>query len=186
MFLINEKKYAQAVNNFEALLKDFPENEAVIKSALFNLVCLNHNQLNNVSQGNIYLDVLKTKYPNDELTLQAMLTIGEFDRNYYPKPKLKKEEDVKNELLSSYELLGNYPNPFNPTTTISYIIPEAGRVQIKIFDVLGKEIAVLYDGDKLAGKHTIVWDANSVANGIYFYSIVFNNQRLFKKMLLLK
>ncbi|MBX3006955.1 MAG: right-handed parallel beta-helix repeat-containing protein [Melioribacteraceae bacterium] len=186
MFLINEKKYAQAVNNFEALLKDFPENGAVIKSALYNLVCLNHNQLNDVSRGKIYIDVLKTKYPNDELTLQAMLTIGEFDKNYYPKPELKKEGAVKNELLNSYELLGNYPNPFNPTTTISYIIPESGIVQIKIFDILGKEIATLYDGNNSAGKHSIVWDANSVANGIYFYSIVFNNQRLFKKMLLLK
>jgi len=186
MFLINEKKYAQAVNNFEALLKDFPENETVVKPALFNLDCLSHNKLNDVSQGNIYLDLLKTKYPNDELTLQAMLTIGEFDKNYYSKPKLKKEGDVINELLSSYKLLGNYPNPFNPTTTISYIIPESGRVQIKIFDILGKEIATLYDGNNSAGKHSIVWDANSVANGIYFYSIVFNNQRLFKKMLLLK
>lgn len=85
-----------------------------------------------------------------------------------------------------YTLLNNYPNPFNPTTTISYTIHEAGRVQIKIFDVLGKEITVLYDGDKSAGKHTIAWDANGIASGTYFYSIVFKNQMLFEKMLLLK
>jgi flagellar hook assembly protein FlgD len=80
----------------------------------------------------------------------------------------------------------NYPNPFNPPTTISYTLPEAGDVQIKIYDILGREVAKLVDEQKSAGKYTVQWNGSNYASGIYFYSITFNNQRLYKKMLMIK
>jgi len=80
----------------------------------------------------------------------------------------------------------NYPNPFNPSTTITFSVPEAGRVQIKVFDVLGRQVAALLDGEVSAGKHSVTWNADNKVSGVYFYSIAFKGQILYKKMLLLK
>jgi len=82
--------------------------------------------------------------------------------------------------------LDNYPNPFNPSTTISYTLPEAGAVQIKIYDILGREVAKLVDEQKSAGKYTVQWNGSNYASGIYFYSVTFGGQRLYKKMLMIK
>lgn len=87
---------------------------------------------------------------------------------------------------TSYALEQNYPNPFNPSTTISYTLPEDGKVLIKIFDVLGREVATLINGFSSSGKHNVVWDATRFASGIYFYRITFGNQTFYKKMLLMK
>jgi hypothetical protein len=65
-------------------------------------------------------------------------------------------------------LQGNYPNPFNPTTTISYQLASAGNVNLKIYDILGREIAMLVNGDKVAGAYTATFDGSRMASGIYF------------------
>ncbi len=96
------------------------------------------------------------------------------------------EEVSEDEISTDYVLFGNYPNPFNPTTTISYNLPEAGNVQIKVYDVLGREVAKLIDETKSVGKHSVAWNGSSNTSGIYFYTITFNNQTLYKKMLLIK
>jgi len=80
----------------------------------------------------------------------------------------------------------NYPNPFNPTTKIKYNIPESGLVVIKVYDMLGKEIAVLVNDKKPNGHHEVTFDGSSLPSGIYFYSINYNKQILTDKMILLK
>ncbi len=85
-----------------------------------------------------------------------------------------------------YKLSQNYPNPFNPSTTISYQITSAGNVEIKIYDVLGKEIMTLVNENKSAGKHNITFDASSLTSGVYFYRIITANFSETRKMLLLK
>jgi flagellar hook assembly protein FlgD len=87
---------------------------------------------------------------------------------------------------NKFDLGDNYPNPFNPSTTISYSLPTNGNVQIKIFDVLGSEVAKLVDETKSAGKHSVEWNGSNYASGIYFYTITFDNQTLHKKMLMIK
>jgi len=64
--------------------------------------------------------------------------------------------------------LSSYPNPFNPTTTITYQLPEAGYVMLKVFDVMGREVALLQDGVKEAGFYTTTFDASRLTSGIYF------------------
>ncbi len=96
-------------------------------------------------------------------------------------PKLANNSEEKIEFSSS-----NYPNPFNPTTKIKYSIPESGLVVIKIYDMLGKEIAVLVNDKKPTGQHEATFDGSSLPSGIYFYSINYNKQILTGKMLLLK
>ena len=90
----------------------------------------------------------------------------------------------------AYALMQNYPNPFNPATTISFDLPVAGKVSLKIYDILGREVATLIDGHSSAGSFRAVWDAHTgagvpVGSGVYFYRLQAGNFVQTKKLLLL-
>ena len=91
-------------------------------------------------------------------------------------------------LVTGFILEQNYPNPFNPETVISFSIPAASNVQLKIYDVLGKEVSTLVNEYKQPGKYSINYSAknNELASGIYFYSLSANNFYMTKKLLYLK
>jgi len=95
---------------------------------------------------------------------------------------------VDNNILpSSYNLDQNYPNPFNPSTTIQYSIPEAGNVNIAVFNILGQEVkTVLKNASQSAGTYRVVFDASNLPTGIYIYRIQVNDFVSTKKMILLK
>ena len=93
-------------------------------------------------------------------------------------------EDEK--VLSEYVLSQNYPNPFNPSTKISWQSPVSGSQNLKIYDMLGNEVATLVDEYKTAGKHEIDFDAAELTSGIYFYQLKSGDFIQSKKMLLLK
>jgi hypothetical protein len=88
----------------------------------------------------------------------------------------------------------NYPNPFNPTTTIQYQIPRqidggqatAGRVVLKIYNLLGQEVATLVDEIQEPGFRSVVWNAGDVASGVYFYRLQTSSFVQTRKMLLLR
>lgn len=86
----------------------------------------------------------------------------------------------------NFELSQNYPNPFNPTTTISFSLPQNAFVTLKVYDVLGNEIATLVNEEKSAGKYIINFDATSLSSGIYFYSINAGTFNQVKKMTLIR
>jgi len=87
---------------------------------------------------------------------------------------------------TSYTLEQNYPNPFNPTTTLSFTIPSSSFVNLKVFDVLGSEVATLVNESKAAGIYSVDWNAASYPSGLYFYLLSANNNTELKKMMLLK
>ena len=87
---------------------------------------------------------------------------------------------------NSYSLAQNYPNPFNPTTTIKYTLQFSGRVTLKVYDILGKEVATLVNEEKPAGSYSVVFDAGKLASGIYFYKLQAGNFVATRKMILLK
>ncbi|HEY3293953.1 MAG TPA: carboxypeptidase regulatory-like domain-containing protein [bacterium] len=86
----------------------------------------------------------------------------------------------------SYITAGNYPNPFNPATTIRYSIPEAGDVQLSIYDLSGRQVAEVVHGFQSAGSYTVAWDGNAFASGIYFYRVKVNRLSLSHRMVLMK
>ena len=86
----------------------------------------------------------------------------------------------------SYQLYQNYPNPFNPTTTICYRIPELSFVTLKVYDVLGNEVATLVNEEKPVGSYELTWGSASLPSGIYFYQLRACNYSETKKMILLK
>ena len=80
----------------------------------------------------------------------------------------------------------NCPNPFNPATLIRYSIPEPGLVTLKVYDILGKEVATLVNEQKIGGKYEVKFNAGSLASGVYFYTLKINNYVSTEKMILLK
>jgi photosystem II stability/assembly factor-like uncharacterized protein len=96
------------------------------------------------------------------------------------------EEDKLDEVPTEFLLSQNYPNPFNPSTKISWQSPVSSRQVLKVYDVLGNEIAALVDEEKEAGYHSIDFSASELPSGVYFYQLKAGDFIQTKKMLLLK
>ena len=95
-------------------------------------------------------------------------------------------EDNKPIVITDFMLQQNYPNPFNPSTVISFQIPNRSYVQLKVYDILGIEIATLVNEERPAGDYKVNFDASSMSSGIYFYRIVADKYIETKKMILLR
>lgn len=91
-----------------------------------------------------------------------------------------------NSLPHNYSLSQNYPNPFNPTTVINYQLPHSNNVKLSVFDVLGREVAVLVNEKQEAGNHEVTFDGINYSSGIYFYKISAGSFTETKKMILTK
>ena len=85
-----------------------------------------------------------------------------------------------------FDLSQNYPNPFNPSTKIEYSIQNKGKVHLAVYDLLGREVDVLVNGEQNAGRHEIVFSGANLTSGIYFYKLTASNQTITKKMMLMK
>ena len=99
--------------------------------------------------------------------------------------KYSKTIEVASVILK-YDLAQNFPNPFNPTTVITYSIPTSSNVMVKVYNVLGKLITTLVNENQEAGIYKVNFDANGLSNGVYFYKIQAGSYTSVKKMLLLK
>jgi hypothetical protein len=95
--------------------------------------------------------------------------------------------NLENESLpTTYDLAQNYPNPFNPTTMISYSLPKANHVTLKVYDLLGRVVALLVNEIKPQGRHNVQFNASSLASGIYFYRLQAGNFVETKKLVIAK
>jgi len=88
--------------------------------------------------------------------------------------------------IKEYSLSNNYPNPFNPSTTISYSVPEIEFVTLKVYDVLGNEISILVNEEKPVGSYEVDFNATELPSGIYFYRLQAGSFVETKKMVLMK
>ncbi|MBD3234635.1 MAG: T9SS type A sorting domain-containing protein [candidate division Zixibacteria bacterium] len=94
--------------------------------------------------------------------------------------------DANQQLPEVTKLFGNYPNPFNPVTTIEYTIAENNDVSLKVYNLLGQKVATLTDGFKDAGHYSVKWNASDYSSGIYFYKLEVGDEMFTKRMILLK
>ncbi len=92
----------------------------------------------------------------------------------------------ESETADNFKLEQNYPNPFNPATTIKFHIKENGYVTLIIYNLLGKEVEILVNGNKNRGSYTVKWNAENVPGGVYFCKLTSGNKKEIKKLILLK
>ncbi|MDY0082689.1 MAG: T9SS type A sorting domain-containing protein [Ignavibacteriaceae bacterium] len=102
------------------------------------------------------------------------------------KGNMKQTNFAGNNLVTEYDLAQNYPNPFNPSTTIKYQLPKDGIVTLKVYDILGSEVATLVNEQKTAGRYEVSFDASKLASGVYIYKLQSGEYVSSKKMMLLK
>ena len=88
--------------------------------------------------------------------------------------------------IQNYKLYQNYPNPFNPTTVIKYSVPIASRVTLKVYNILGSEVATLVNGEKAVGNYSVTFNGSNLASGIYFYQLKAGSFVQTKKLVLMK
>ena len=92
----------------------------------------------------------------------------------------------QNKLINDFQLYPNYPNPFNPTTSIRYTLAKPGEVTLKVYNLMGKEIVTLVDGMQSVGNYDILFHGDNLASGVYVYELMEGNHSMRRKMQLMK
>ena len=114
-----------------------------------------------------------------------LYTCGLVKINLYDSTVMKFDEIDRNPIIK-FQLCQNFPNPFNPTTTISYQLPSNGFTTLKVYDVLGREAATLVNELKNAGTYFVQWNASQFTSGVYFAKMTAGSFSSTKKLLLMK
>ena len=135
---------------------------------------LNHNDLN----GKIWIKnfIINDQYINNAIKI-----------SYKESKNVSDGINFINEIKpNEFNLLQNFPNPFNPQTNIFWSMPEDGQISIEIYNLNGQLIDILFNGYKKSGHHQIMWNATRFPSGIYFYRLSIDGFNLQKKMILLR
>jgi hypothetical protein len=166
------------VNSFE--VSDNGDVESLELGA-GNYVKLNPGFSASPSTGNLFRAYILSPQDNQIAEMQRIT------HNVVVSEKLTTEFDNSiSEIPDKFQISQNFPNPFNPVTTIKYAIPFDSDVSIKVYNMLGKEVANLVSGDKQAGYYQVSFDASNIASGIYFYRIIAGDFIKTYKMVIVK
>ena len=151
---------------------------------------------NDISIGEIISYEVNTQSIGERVVKLRVSTNTNFSGTYYLADIISEEEvlgkgnfekiDLANTVVTDYDLFQNYPNPFNPSTKISWQSPVGSMQTIKVYDILGKEVATLVDEFREAGVYEIIFDASKLASGVYVYKLQAGDFISSKKMMLLK
>jgi hypothetical protein len=95
-------------------------------------------------------------------------------------------QEIETAVPNEFTLYQNYPNPFNPNTIISYGIPSNSHVSLTVYDILGRQVAVLVNEVQVPGTYKVNFNASNYASGVYFYRIVAGSHTAVQKMMLIK
>jgi hypothetical protein len=129
-----------------------------------------------------------TAFRTDTLVVtkgSVALTLGQRPIFIEPLTLTSVEKESEN-IPKEFTLHQNYPNPFNPTTTIRFSLPQRDHVVLKVFDVLGREVATLLNGELNPGEHSVAFDATKLSSGVYVYQLSAGGFIQTKKMLISK
>lgn len=140
-------------------------------------------------------DIFNVKLSSDKDGYSGNVTIAydlrDINGNVLSTGVFEHRLEISSSLPKEYSLHNNYPNPFNPVTTIEFDLPVSGKVNLKIFNLLGEEVATLLEEELVAGRHGVKWEGLNnakqlVSSGVYFYSIKTGSFTAVKKMLLIR
>jgi hypothetical protein len=186
--LVNAGLYKEAMDNLFLIKNKHNLNKEIDKNTIYRIGVFYVQLYGDKQNAQKYFDELKKKYPGDDL-------VNDIDRwmnatngvsnngSYIAVAEAAAETLAPENFGVSVE---NYPNPFNPTTKISFSIPQKSQIKLKVFDVLGREVASLADGVYEIGKYEVTFDASKLPSGVYFYNITTGSNSISKKMLLVK
>jgi hypothetical protein len=179
---VSKEEYVTAINKFDEIIQQNPNSEEAVYAEIDIITTALNIDTTNPGLGKLGGKYL-VKGTSDYLTKLNDILQSKFGVN---------SEEGKQIIPTEYSLYQNYPNPFNPTTTIKFDIPDVGtglaqsNVTLKVYDILGKEIATLVNEDKSAGVYEISFDASTLASGVYIYKLQAGDFVNSKKMILLK
>lgn len=170
-YLRSVGEIAQAITMSEAMLDTYSDSKRE-ETALFDLFNLYEKDMNDMKKAEEYLDKLKLKYPQSELTLLAREDMGE-DVSDFKLAKYNLADFDEEEIIipAEFKLEAAYPNPFNPLTSIDYALPLQSDVSCIIYNLSGREVKT-FSFNQSAGNHSITWNASDVSSGIYLVRFV--------------
>lgn len=187
---INNGNYSEALALLQTILKKYNLNSSIEKNTLFRLGAFYLQLYGDKNSAEKYFDELKKKYPNDPLVLETEEVRGlSFPQKTLLSEPIKVQEVavIESGNAAAYQdVMMNYPNPFNPTTNISFLVKEKGIVVLKVYNLLGEEVANLANNVFDVGKYEVTFDASNLPCGIYFSRLTTPTATITKKMMLVK
>lgn len=180
-WLTKDGNYDEAIKNLNKIKNDYKDRNETYKYALFNEGITYLLYTKDKAKAKESFNQLENKYPKDILAYDSKYLLGEKAEKYSePKPIVDENPLMKSRLYNNfpetYELLGNYPNPFNPSTTIRYALPKQSQVEITIYDIMGNLVKTFAMNSQQAGYHNVLWDGKNmnneqVSSGTYIYRL---------------
>ena len=177
--LVQDGEYKKALINCESQAQKFADSD-ISKDALFTKWQIYFDGLKEEDNAISAMNEFESSFPNDHFLAHMKIALGEwtpemeeqFLENLPKRFDEQPEQAAPVEIPEKFTLSGNYPNPFNPETTIIFGVPEESRVTIEIFNVLGQKVARLLESEKPAGYHSVRWDGRNefgkkVGAGVY-------------------
>ena len=163
---------------------EFSEEDADLRQArLYDLGVAYHNLLDKKEEAYYYFNELVKTYPDCQLTKVATTFYGD-EYGLYENSTIDKDKEIA--VPTETKLFPNYPNPFNPSTVIKYQLSDASQISLKVYDVMGREVATLVNSFQEQGVYNVTFNANGLASGIYLYKLNAGGKQLINKMLLMK
>jgi parallel beta-helix repeat protein len=160
------------------LINNYP-NSVNELTALYDLVVYYAETEQDLTRAKGFYSRMREAYPDEDLTLFAGINLG------INLGDLKKKT-LDEKIPETFYLSDAFPNPFNPTTKITYQLPIAAQVTLKVYDLLGREVATLVNEEKQAGKYEVEFDASNLSSGVYLYRISINDFVKTMKMVVVK
>jgi len=170
----------------EELALSVPASSHYGKELLFDAAVEIMEKWGDIEKASVILDKLTEKFPDNETLKEKQLVLNLYSGNLNSfSDSLRSQPQTLQEPIT-YNLSEAYPNPFNPTTTIIYSIPQPNNVTLKIFDVLGREVSTLVNEFQTEGRYQVQFNASSLASGIYFYRLQTGSYVQTKKLIIAK
>ncbi len=179
--LVKEGNCQNAQENATSLIGN--SDKMIAKQALYDAGSITWYRLGDKAKATGYFRTLIATYPQDPLSISALATLGEWVGGVLPNGQGSAQAQDNSKIGM---LLQNYPNPFNPSTMICYALPTDGLTSLRVFDILGRVVAVLVNEFEQAGVHEVRFDASSLPSGVYVYRLDFGRKSIVQKMLMLK
>ncbi|MBI9031747.1 T9SS type A sorting domain-containing protein [bacterium] len=175
---VKEEDYITAISRLQLIL----DNPETVADSIFALIDQAYCYMNLANQGSKALPDVSVKTPDFASYMDFLYDLSLFSE----------QNSFNNQLIPSVlNIESNYPNPFNPETTISYSIPKDGKVLVSVYNLKGQKVKQLLNDHVIAGRHKVIWDGRNsqgqyVSSGLYFVKIKHSNMHRLHKMMLMK